>query len=94
LNGVIRSFDLSKASVHDVYYLKDVKELYQDCVLSGDGSYLSTECQLELFENCRQYSGFLAWRMLLSRSFGSAGYKPVSCGKIRNFFARNGGGFG
>lgn len=51
LDGVIRSFDLSKASVHDIHYLKDVKELYQDCVLLGDRGYLSTDYQLDLFES-------------------------------------------
>jgi hypothetical protein len=53
LDGVIRSFDLSKASVHDIQYLKDVKELHRDCVLLGDRGYLSASCQLDLFESCR-----------------------------------------
>ena len=45
-NGVIHNFDLSKASVHDIHYLKDVKEFNRDCVLLGDRGYLSAECQL------------------------------------------------
>ena len=53
LNGVIHNFDLSKASVHDIHYLKDVKELHRDCVLLGDRGYLSAECQLDLFESAR-----------------------------------------
>lgn len=53
LDGVIRSFDLSKASVHDIHYLKDVKELHRDCVLLGDRGYLSADCQLDLFESRR-----------------------------------------
>jgi hypothetical protein len=52
-DGIIRSFDLSKASVHDIHYLKDVKELHQDCTLMGDRGYLSAECQLDLFTNAR-----------------------------------------
>ena len=51
LDGVIRSFDLPKASVHDIHYLKDVKELYRDCVLSGDRGYPSADYQLDLFES-------------------------------------------
>lgn len=53
LEGVIRSFDLSKASVHDIYYLKNVKELYRDCVLLDDRGYLSTDYRLDLFESQR-----------------------------------------
>jgi hypothetical protein len=53
LGGVIHDFDLSKASVHDIHYLKDVKELYSDCVLLGDKGYLSAECQLDLFETAK-----------------------------------------
>lgn len=53
LNGVIHNYDLSKASVHDIHYLKDVKELHRDCVLLGDRGYLSAECQLDLFESAR-----------------------------------------
>ena len=51
LDGVIRSLDLSKASIHNIHYLKDVKELYRDCVLLGDRGHLSIECQLDLFES-------------------------------------------
>jgi hypothetical protein len=31
--GVIQSLDLTKASVHDVNYLKDVKELFSNCII-------------------------------------------------------------
>jgi hypothetical protein len=30
--GVIESLDLTKVSVHDVHYLKDVKELFSNCI--------------------------------------------------------------
>jgi hypothetical protein len=53
LGGVIQSFDLSKASVHDIYYLKDIKGFHHDCVLLGDKGYLSAEYQLDLFETAR-----------------------------------------
>jgi hypothetical protein len=52
-NGVFHSFDLSPASVHDIHYLKDIKEQLNDCVLIGDKGYLSAEVQLNLFESCR-----------------------------------------
>ena len=50
LSGVIHSYDLSKASVHDINYLKDVKSLYHDCSICGDKGYISAEIQLDLFE--------------------------------------------
>ena len=50
LNGVIHSYDLSKASVHDIHYLKDVKQIYRDCDIFGDKGYISAEVQLDLFE--------------------------------------------
>src|SRR5574344_1016808 len=50
LSGVIHSFDLTKASVHDIHYLKDVKVDYQDCSIIGDRGYISAAVQLDLFE--------------------------------------------
>lgn len=50
VNGVISSFDLSKASVHDIHYLKDIKSQLSDCVLLADKGYLSATQQLDLFE--------------------------------------------
>lgn len=50
LSGVIHSYDLSKASVHDIHYLKDVKQIYHDCDIFGDKGYISAEIQLDLFE--------------------------------------------
>ena len=34
--GVIKTFDLSKASTHDIHYLDDLKTQLQHCVLVGD----------------------------------------------------------
>lgn len=34
--GVIQSLDLTRASVHDVHYLKDVKEMFSNCMITGD----------------------------------------------------------
>lgn len=51
LNGVFKSFDISKASVHDIHYLKDIKNQFKDCVILGDKGYLSADYQLDLFES-------------------------------------------
>ena len=50
LSGVIHSFDLTKASVHDIHYLKDVKADFSNCTVIGDRGYISAEVQLDLFE--------------------------------------------
>lgn len=50
LSGVIHSYDLSKASVHDINYIKDIKPLYHDCSIFGDKGYISAKVQLDLFE--------------------------------------------
>ena len=48
--GVIESLDLTRASVHDVHYLKDVKELFSNCIITGDRGYIGREHQINLFE--------------------------------------------
>lgn len=53
LGGVIKSMDISKASVHDIHYLKDIKGQFSNCVILGDKGYLSADYQLDLFESCR-----------------------------------------
>lgn len=50
LNGVIHTFDLTKASVHDIKYLQDIKQKMCDITLLGDKGYLSKDIQLDLFE--------------------------------------------
>jgi len=50
LSGVFHSLDITKASVHDVHFLKNIKQQLSDCVLLGDRGYLSETCQLDLFE--------------------------------------------
>lgn len=49
INGVIHSFDLTKASVHDINYLNDIRFELSDCTLIGDKAYLNKEVQLDLF---------------------------------------------
>jgi len=49
VTGVFKSFDLSPASVHDIHYLKDIKQMFESCVILGDKGYLSLDYQLDLF---------------------------------------------
>ena len=51
LCGVIHSFDITKANVHDINYLKDVKYEFHDCGIFGDRGYVSASMQLDLFES-------------------------------------------
>lgn len=53
IKGVIHSFDLTKASVHDIHYLNDLKWEISDCTLLGDKGYINKEIQLDLFETAR-----------------------------------------
>lgn len=50
LSGVIHSFDLTKANVHGIHYLKDVKVDYGNCTVIGDKGYINAQVQLDLFE--------------------------------------------
>ncbi|WPC11740.1 IS982-like element ISRa1 family transposase [Riemerella anatipestifer] len=49
LNGVIKNFDISPASVHDIHYLKDIGEQMRNCTLIGDRGYSSAKVQIDLF---------------------------------------------
>ncbi|OWP83561.1 IS982 family transposase [Flavobacterium davisii] len=51
ISGVFQSFDLSQASVHDIHYLKDIKQQMFDCEILGDRGYLSAEIELDLFNS-------------------------------------------
>lgn len=53
IKGIFKSFDISKASVHDIHYLKGIKIQFNDCVIIGDNGYLSAEYQLDLFEKTK-----------------------------------------
>lgn len=50
VSGVFQSLDITPASVHDIHYLKDIKNQLSDCVLLADMGYLSASIQLNLFE--------------------------------------------
>ena len=51
INGVFSSYDLTKASVHDIHYLYDVKEQVNNAYILGDKGYLSEEIQIDLFHS-------------------------------------------
>lgn len=49
-SGVMQSKDLTRASVHDIKYLEDVKYSgLNNCILLGDKGYLGVKQQLDLF---------------------------------------------
>ncbi|WP_312082184.1 MULTISPECIES: IS982 family transposase [Epilithonimonas] len=48
-NGIFHSFDFTPANVHDVHYLIDIKENFQNCLLIGDRGHISKELQIDLF---------------------------------------------
>lgn len=86
LEGVIRSFDLSKISVHDIHYLKDIKELYRDCVLLGDRGYLSTDYLLDLFESRNCIGSAHATKS--ERLQAATSYIPTLSKKIETLFSQ------
>lgn len=54
VRGVFSAMDLTKASVHDLKYLSDIRYSgINNCVLLGDRGYISSEQQLDLFTTAR-----------------------------------------
>lgn len=50
LGGVYHSMEMTKASVHDVHYVKELRHSgLQDCLVLADKGYLSAQGQLDLF---------------------------------------------
>jgi hypothetical protein len=49
IEGVFTAIEITKASVHDILVLQDVRTQLSDCVILGDKGYLSAEVQLDLF---------------------------------------------
>ena len=50
LNGIFDSLDITKAEVHDIHFLKNIKQQMSDCVLLVNICYLSQSIQLDLFQ--------------------------------------------
>lgn len=54
VRGVFSSMDMSRASVHDVHFLSNIRQSHlNNCTLIGDKGYLSKEHQLDLFSSCK-----------------------------------------
>lgn len=54
INGVFSSMELTKASVHDIHYLNEVKHSgLNNCTLIADKGYLSKSYQVDLFNTCQ-----------------------------------------
>lgn len=48
--GVVKMYDISKASSHDIHFLNDVQSELKNCILVGDKGYLSQQWQHDLFQ--------------------------------------------
>ncbi len=54
VRGIFQSMDLTKASIHDVHYLSQVKNSgLSTCTLIADKGYLSSTYQVDLFNSCQ-----------------------------------------
>ena len=54
VRGIFQSMDLTKASIHDVHYLSEVKKSgLSTCTLIADKGYLSSTYQIDLFNSCQ-----------------------------------------
>ena len=51
LSGVMHSYDMTPANVHDINYMKDVKFEFHDCSIFGDCAYISAELKQDLFSS-------------------------------------------
>lgn len=51
LSGVMHSYDMTPANVHDINYMKDVKFEFYDCSIFGDRAYISAELKQDLFSS-------------------------------------------
>ena len=49
-NGVVQQSGITKANVHDINFLKQVKELPAEKIVLGDRAYISKTLQMDLFE--------------------------------------------
>ncbi len=51
VTGVFHSLDITKDEVHDIHFLKNIKQQVADCVVLGDRGYVSETIQLDLFQS-------------------------------------------
>lgn len=69
VTGVFHSLDITKAEVHDIHFLKNIKQQMSDCVLLGDRGYLSESIQLDLFQSVNI-------KLETPKRMNQASYKP------------------
>lgn len=69
IEGVFIDFDLTRASIHDIHYLKDIKSMYRNCIILGDKGYLNLDYQRDLFS-----SGKIRLEVPMRKN--QKGYKP------------------
>jgi len=50
IDVVFSDFEITKASIHDIHYLKNIKLNHCNSTLLGDKGYLSVDYQMNLFE--------------------------------------------
>ena len=50
VSGVFASLEITKAYVHDIAYLDEIKHQLSDCLLLGNKGYLSPNWHLDLFQ--------------------------------------------
>ena len=53
IRGVIHSYDMTAASVHDLHYLNDARWEYHNCMMIGDKGYRIAHIQWNLFEEAK-----------------------------------------
>lgn len=70
--GVFHSLDITKAEVHDVHFLKNIKQQMSDCVLLRDRGYLSDIIQLDLFQSA-------TIKLQTPKKINQVNYKPQPC---------------
>ena len=63
LSGVIHSYDLSKASMADLHYMKDVKHTYHDCNIYGDKGYVGANVQPHIRLECLYRHNQKDWKL-------------------------------
>ena len=55
--GVFHCMDITKASIHDIHYLNDVRGQMAHCTLIGDKGYLNREVKMDLFNILQHQAG-------------------------------------
>ncbi len=68
---LIHSYNLTKSRAHDIAYLFEVKQQFDNCLILGEKGYSSAEINLDLFNSAKNH---LESSMLVKKKE----YKPQS----------------